>query len=1087
VTLAEELGRTILRSGWKLLLICLLGLVAVQPLLKPAMTCSDDGGHYLCRFVELDHCLRQGALWPRWTPDLVYGYGYPLFNFFPPLSFYPAELFHLLGFSFARAWNAALALYILLSGMTMYLFAKDVFGEKAAWTAAVAYMYAPYQLYNALYRGNLGESLTLPLLPLILWAFRRLLIRGKIRYLILSVLSYAALILTHSVISLVFTPFLLLYVGAWWLLKRRTPRSLLLIGTALLLALGFSAFFWLPAFLEKQWVKIHLAYTPAGMNYHYNFLSLGELLSLPIPIHTSLMNPAPPRSLGLVQLALALLAMAGWWSFKDREKRFNVLFFSLVLISLIFMVLPQSVAVWDLMPLLAYVQFPWRFLGLASLAAALLTGAAISDFRFSIADFLNRKSSIGNRKLGGRKPLPIAVLLTFVIVLVAEALIIAFSLPWLYPRYCSTTEGLSIANLAHLERGLGVIGATSAGEYLPIWVKEVPSGSSMEAMYRAGVPIERLDPSSLPGEAVLKSAEYGLTSADILIESPQPFRAVFNTFYFPGWRAYVDGKGVAIVPTEPYGLISFAVPAGERNIQVRFQDTPLRLIAKALSAFSALVILGLIIYGLQVEGSSREGQIGNRQSAIGNPLWGLQAALAIALLVVKVSYIDRHDTCFRRSGFDGSQVEGVQVPLEVNFGGEMMLLGYDLYPSTVESGKTFRLDLYWKAQRKLTVEYSAYARLKDAQSNLWSPKDSGRPGGYRDYPLTTTWPLDEYAQDSYQILVLPGTPSGEYDLVIGAFSKATLEELDVLDEQGVSVDTSLAVGKLTVARPRKPPSIEELEIQHPIAIGFKEELELLGYNMDRPAVQAGEGVHLTLFWRSLKEMDQPYTVLLLLVDEGGGIAARETFPIASEAYPTTQWQAGEVVRSQHYLLVPADASAGRHRLQLAVIDQEGMSLTAAMDLIELEIEVPERRMTLPVIKNPMEINLGNEVTFLGYDLGTPVIKPGDTLRLILYWQARREIDGWYKVFTHLLDDEARIWAQKDSVPVAGTRPTMGWVKGEVIVDEYELVVKPDAPGGDYILEVGMYEEGTGQRLSVLNEEGQAAGDRILLEKVRIEL
>lgn len=193
--------------------------------------------------MELDHCLRQGALWPRWPPDLVYGYGYPLFNFFPPLSFYPAELFHLLGFSFARAWNTAFVLYILLSGMTMYLFVKDIFGEKSPLVAAVAYMYAPYQLYNALYRGNLGESMALPLLPLILWAFRRLLISGKIRYLVLSALSYAALVLTHNVISFIFAPFLLLYVGALWLLKRRTPRSQSLIGVALLLFLGFSAFF----------------------------------------------------------------------------------------------------------------------------------------------------------------------------------------------------------------------------------------------------------------------------------------------------------------------------------------------------------------------------------------------------------------------------------------------------------------------------------------------------------------------------------------------------------------------------------------------------------------------------------------------------------------------------------------------------------------------------------------------------------------------------------------------------------------------------------------------------------------------------
>lgn len=73
------------------------------------------------------------------------------------------------------------------------------------------------------------------------------------------------------------------------------------------------------------------------------------------------------------------------------------------------------------------------------------------------------------------------------------------------------------------------------------------------------------------------------------------------------------------------------------------------------------------------------------------------------------------------------------------------------------------------------------------------------------------------------------------------------------------------------------------------------------------------------------------------------------------------------------------------------------------------------------------------------------------------------------------------------MPVGGTRPTTGWVSGELIVDEYELVVGPGAPGGDYILEVGMYEEGTGQRLSVLNKERQAVGDRILLEKVRVEL
>ena len=59
------------------------------------------------------------------------------------------------------------------------------------------------------------------------------------------------------------------------------------------------------------------------------------------------------------------------------------------------------------------------------------------------------------------------------------------------------------------------------------------------------------------------------------------------------------------------------------------------------------------------------------------------------------------------------------------------------------------------------------------------------------------------------------------------------------------------------------------------------------------------------------------------------------------------------------------------------------------------------------------------------------------------------------------------------------------MRGEIIVDEYELTVEAGAPGGDYILEIGMYEEGTGQRLDVLDEKGQAIGNRILLGKVTI--
>jgi len=54
------------------------------------------------------------------------------------------------------------------------------------------------------------------------------------------------------------------------------------------------------------------------------------------------------------------------------------------------------------------------------------------------------------------------------------------------------------------------------------------------------------------------------------------------------------------------------------------------------------------------------------------------------------------------------------------------------------------------------------------------------------------------------------------------------------------------------------------------------------------------------------------------------------------------------------------------------------------------------------------------------------------------------------------------------------------------VDEYELVVAPDAPPDVYEVEVGLYLAETGDRLDLLDQDGRLMGNRILLSKVRVE-
>jgi len=288
-----------------------------------------------------------------------------------------------------------------------------------------------------------------------------------------------------------------------------------------------------------------------------------------------------------------------------------------------------------------------------------------------------------------------------------------------------------------------------------------------------------------------------------------------------------------------------------------------------------------------------------------------------------------------------------------------------------------------------------------------------------------------------------------------------------------------------VTRPTQPPTLAQLAIPHPFMEELGDEVQLLGYELAATEVRPGDTLHLTLFWRALKRMGREYDLLLELQDTSGRVWAEGRFPLAKATYPTTQWTEGEVVRGQYDLIVDAAAPLGECRLALDLVDKATGRRLLGHDLAFAKLRVAgrERQFVVPkTIQHPLRANLGDFVSFLGYDLAETEVEPGGVLHLTLYWQARKKMDASYKVFTHLLDAQNRIWGQRDSIPVRGTYPTTGWLPGEVIVDEYEIPVKPDAPSGDYQLEVGMYDAETMERLTAVDERGQhLPDDRVLLE------
>jgi hypothetical protein len=134
----------------------------------------------------------------------------------------------------------------------------------------------------------------------------------------------------------------------------------------------------------------------------------------------------------------------------------------------------------------------------------------------------------------------------------------------------------------------------------------------------------------------------------------------------------------------------------------------------------------------------------------------------------------------------------------------------------------------------------------------------------------------------------------------------------------------------------------------------------------------------------------------------------------------------------------------------------------------------------------LNANFGDRATLLGYDLEPETARPGETLYLTLYWCAERVMTRSCAVFTHLLDADSHIIAQHDGLPVEWSRPTTGWLPGEVIADVHLLDLKADVPPGEYLLEVGLYNAETDVRLPVLDTAGQTGKDRVLLAPVFVE-
>ncbi len=414
---------------------------------------------------------------------------------------------------------------------------------------------------------------------------------------------------------------------------------------------------------------------------------------------------------------------------------------------------------------------------------------------------------------------------------------------------------------------------------------------------------------------------------------------------------------------------------------------------------------------------------------------------------------------------------------DTSFGGKLRLIGYGLDEDVVEFRQELGATLVWQNAGRLVENYAVSLRLRDDRGHTWAQEDRWllNPAG----AATSAWGEVETVRELFLLSLPPGIPPGTYVLVATLYDKDTLQQVVVLDAVGQAAGTEHVVATVQVASPAILPTLQELSISYELHHDFEGQLELLGSGALPTEVNPGQTVEIGLYWRALRAVESDCAMLLALQDVSGRVWPQAQHVLPNSDYSTRHWRVGEIVHTRSDLRVDASLPSGTYGLFVNVVCMGVRD--GGVSFGELNVRGREHVFSAPVMRFVLQAQVGEAIALLGYDLEPVAVKPGAVLQLTLYWQPQAGLDKSYKVFTHLLGGENRIWGQQDGVPCAGACATTGWVEGEFIADSYAITVSPDAPPGEYRIALGMYDPASMARLPAMDEKGMRwPDDRVML-------
>lgn len=527
-----------------LYLLISISILPVISILRKGVYESGDFTDHIKGTVQFYTSLSQGNIIPQLTSANCNGYTCPDFIFHYLSPHYIMSFFHSIGFSFIASEKIFLLSAFILSGIAMYYWLKEEFGERAAFVGSIFYLFSPYYLVDMHFRNDVGELMCFLILPLCFFFTKKLVELGRNKYFLALTFLVSLLILSHQAISFFSIFFIFSYgVLCWTQKNKRNVHELIHYFFSIFMGIFLTAFYWLPIIIEKKYIGW-------GNSEHVDLLSLSQLLYSPWRLGFLFQGHKGELSFLIGYIQIFIIFISVYFLIKNKiNKKYKIKLkiFLVAFLLITFFMLNFSEPLWKHFPLLNLFGWSYRLLLFDSIIIsyiAALVSINIRSKKIIIICFVVIFSTILN--WGNRRTLP------------------------------NINDGNVINELNIENSGRNII-------TLPIWVKG-------DYYYKNGRAKTHID--QLGIGANIKELPRTVNHHEYLIEVSRQTLFRENTFYFPGWNLYVNNKPHSFIYNFPIhsGTMYFLLPKGIYDVEFKFEDTKNITLGKIISAASFMLM-----------------------------------------------------------------------------------------------------------------------------------------------------------------------------------------------------------------------------------------------------------------------------------------------------------------------------------------------------------------------------------------------------------------------------------------------------------------------------------------------------------------